>query len=218
MCGRFASFKNHEKLKNIFDLKNKSEKIHPSFNVSPGQNINIIFHYDFHNYLLESNWGYSFINNDTQRKQIVINSRMETITTKLLFKDSFLKRKCIIPINGYYEWGVKSGEKKPYYIQLGDGELIYLAGIWRKENHNEKKIKVFSILTKAANFTIQKVHHRMPVIFNANEAVQYLENQNNNTFINNLTKTDEIDLKFYEVSKHVNNPKNDDAKCIEEIN
>ena len=42
MCGRFASYKHHEKLNKIFDLKNKAENQFKSYNVTPGQNINII--------------------------------------------------------------------------------------------------------------------------------------------------------------------------------
>ena len=132
MCGRFASYKNLNKLKNIFNITNSDFNISQSYNISPGQNVNIILSYKLENYLLESNWGYTFINSNAQNKQIVINSRIETINSKLLFKDSFLKRKCIIPANGYFECSQKRGEKKPYLIKLGDGELIYFAGIWRK--------------------------------------------------------------------------------------
>ena len=133
MCGRFASYKHHEKLNKIFDLKNKIENKLNSYNVTPGQNINIILNYNYYNYILESNWGYSFVNKTTNQNQTVINSRIETINDKLLFKESFTKRKCIIPINGYYEWKNNGNQKIPYFVQLGDGELIYLAGIWRKE-------------------------------------------------------------------------------------
>ena len=87
MCGRFASYKHHEKLNKIFDLKNKAEKQFKSYNVTPGQNINIILNYDYYNYILESNWGYNFVNKTTNQNQKVINSRIETINEKLLFKD-----------------------------------------------------------------------------------------------------------------------------------
>ena len=148
MCGRFASYKNLNKLKNIFNITNSDYNITQSYNISPGQNVNIILSYKSENYLLESNWGYTFINSNTQNKQIVINSRIETINSKLLFKDSFLKRKCIIPANGYFEWSQKEGQKKPYLIKLGDGELIYFAGVWRKEKYNDDNRRVFSIITK----------------------------------------------------------------------
>ena len=215
MCGRFASYKNLNKLKNIFNITNSDFNITQSYNISPGQNVNIILSYKLENYLLESNWGYTFINSNNQNKQIVINSRIETINSKLLFKDSFLKRKCIIPANGYFEWSQKEGEKKPYLIKLGDGELIYFAGVWRKEKYNDDKQRVFSIITKAANKKINQIHHRMPVVLNANNAQDYLETKDNNLIFDNF---EDVDLNFSEVSKYVNNPKNNDEKCITTIN
>ena len=215
MCGRFASYKNLNKLKNIFNITNSDFNITQSYNISPGQNVNIILSYKLENYLLESNWGYTFINSNTQNKQMVINSRIETINSKLLFKDSFLKRKCIIPANGYFEWSQKEGEKKPYLIKLGDGELIYFAGVWRKEKYNDDKRRVFSIITKAANKKINEIHHRMPVVLNANNAQDYLETKDNNLIFDNF---EDVDLNFSEVSKYVNNPKNNDEKCITTMN
>ena len=214
MCGRFASYKNLNKLKNIFGVINSDFNLIQSYNISPGQNVNIILSYKFENYLLSSNWGYNFINSKTQNNQSVINSRIETINSKLLFKDSFLKRKCIIPANGYFEWSQKEREKKPYYIQLGAGELIYFAGVWRKEKYNDNKRRVFSIITKAANLNIIKIHHRMPVVLNANAAQDYLELKDDNLNLNNF---DDVDLKFTEVSKYVNSPKNNDEKCIAQL-
>ena len=215
MCGRFASYKNLNKLKNIFNITNSDFNITQSYNISPGQNVKIILSYKLENYLLESNWGYTFINSNTQNKQMVINSRIETINSKLLFKDSFLKRKCIIPANGYFEWSQKEGEKKPYLIQLGDGELIYFAGVWRKEKYNDNKRRVFSIITKPANKKINEIHHRMPVVLNTNNAQDYLETKDNNLIFDNF---EDVDLNFSEVSKYVNNPKNNDEKCITTIN
>jgi len=215
MCGRFASYKNLNKLKNIFDLNKTNYNTVSSYNIAPGQDVNIVLNYEYQNYLLASNWGYNFINYKTQNKQIVINCRIETINTKLLFKDSFLKRKCIIPANGYYEWNNIGSEKKPYFVQLGDGELIYFAGVWRKEKHKNNKRRVFSIITKAANKNINKIHHRMPIVLNANNAVDYLDNRNNNL---SFDEFEEIDLSFHEVSKFVNNPKNNDEKCIMPLN
>ena len=219
MCGRFATFKHHEKLNKIFDLKNKVENKFKSYNVTPGQNINIIINYNYYNYILESNWGYSFVNKTTNQNQTVINSRIETINDKLLFKESFTRRKCVIPINGYYEWKNNGNQKIPYFIQLGDGELIYLAGIWRKELKGDKKVRVFSIITCNADSKIKHIHNRMPIILNLNEAFGYMDNERSDQIINDKIKSDsDIDLKFHEVSKYVNNPHNNDYKCIEPIN
>ena len=93
--------------------------------------------------------------------------------------------------------------------------MIYFAGVWRKEKYNNDKRRVFSIITKAANLNINKIHHRMPLVLNANAAQDYLEFKDNNL---NFKNFEDVDLKFTEVSKYVNNPKNNDQKCITSIN
>ena len=59
----------------------------------------------------------------------------------------------------------------------------------------------------------------MPIILNSNEAFEYMDSDTSNKIINYKTRNDgDIDLKFHEVSKYVNNPQNNDFKCIEPIN
>ena len=60
------------------------------------------------------------------KNQLIINSRLETINSKLLFKESFLKRKCIVLANGYFEWKSLNNEKLPYFINLPEKELFFL--------------------------------------------------------------------------------------------
>ena len=92
---------------------------------------------------------------------------------------------------------------------------MYLAGIWKYINFKKDDKKVFTIITKNSNKNIRKIHHRMPIILNANNALEYLDNKNNNLLFDNF---EEIDLSFHQVSKYVNNPKNNDEKCIIPLN
>ena len=99
MCGRFVSLNKKkiiEKSFNIFLTKNFLEQ---SYNVAPGQKINVILNNNKELILDSINWGYSFFDKNNNKDQTVINSRIETINSKFLFKDSFLKRKCIILAN-----------------------------------------------------------------------------------------------------------------------
>ena len=89
MCGRFASYKNFKNLKNIFSLNTKDTNILSSYNVSPGQQANIVLNYNHENYLLPSNWGFSFFNNNSQKTQIIINSRVETINSSFYLEILF---------------------------------------------------------------------------------------------------------------------------------
>jgi len=45
-----------------------------------------------------------------------------------------------------------------------------------------------------------------------------LENQNDNSILSEINKIQDIDLNYHEVSKFVNNPNNNELKCVQSIN
>jgi len=218
MCGRFISINNKKKVEKIFDVSEINNFEENSYNISPGQNINIIFSYQGKNIIDSFYWGYSFINKNTNILQNVINSRLETINSKLLFKESYLKRKCVILANGYYEWKRHLNSKIPYYISLPVNELICFAGIWRNENREGNNIKVCNIITKTASTNLSIIHDRMPFILSINDAMKYLVDETNDFSINNLNKSIDDDLDYYEVSNFVNKPTNISKDCITPLN
>ena len=122
----------------------------------------------------KASWGFSFYEEQYNLKKNIINSRLETIKEKILFKESFYKRRCIIPANGYYEWKHEKNFKQPFFINANELQTIFFAGIWSFDKSYAKKIKNFSIITKSAIDSIKHIHNRMPVIFSIEEAKNYL--------------------------------------------
>ena len=143
---------------------------------------------------------------------------METIQTKILLKESFEKRRCVIPANGYYEWSVKDNIKIPYFINIPDKETIYFAGIWKYFNFKKSSMKVFSIITKPANNLLKEIHDRMPVTLSAEESKDYLDHNNSDYLKNNVKSILEEYFEFFKISKFVNNPINNSSECIKPIN
>lgn len=107
----------------------------------------------------------------------LVNCRVETADQKLLWKDSWLQRRCIIPASWYYEWGIPPSEvgfrhaneqhrikKEKFAIQPEGYEITYLAGLYRFENHNGVQIPKFAVLTKEAVAPVSDIHDRMPLI------------------------------------------------------
>ena len=153
-------------------------------------------------------WGIN-----TGRKDILLfNSRSDTINIYPFYKKY---KRCVIIIEGYYEWKKinKGGNKiyrQPYYISLKEkdkDDLIYLAGLYSEEiDEDGFEYKSTSIITCNANKQLDSIHDRMPLIFkNFEEAEKYLNGANINTFIN---ETKKIEMNFYEVGDLVNNFKN----------
>ncbi len=218
MCGRFINTTNINKLKKIFEIKeslNAKEDI-ISYNIAPSQDVNIILNYNDLN-IEKVNWGIQFIDKSTDQIRTVINSRLETVNEKILFKESFLNKRCLIPANGYYEWQLSNGIKTPYFIQLSSLETIFFAGLWKFSNIKQSSKKTFTIMTKKANDMIKNIHIRMPVVLNINEAMNYMD-QTKNFMETKFVSTIEEDLEFFPVSKFVNSPFNNSIECIRSLN
>lgn len=113
-------------------------------------------------------------------KGLIINTRSETAMEKPLFRASMLERRCLVPCSWYFEWEerdapslqISATEKTPrkaaktkvkYAIRPRIPGIVYLAGIYRYEA--DRRLPVFSVLTRAPAPEIAFIHGRMPVIF-----------------------------------------------------
>ena len=90
-------------------------------------------------------------------KGVIINARSESVAEKYMFRDSFLKRRCIVPSTGYYEW---SKQKEKLRFNLPGQRMLYMAGIYQNTPEGLR----FVILTMEANDSVSPIHHRMPLI------------------------------------------------------
>ena len=108
-------------------------------------------------------WGYTI----PGLKRTVVNARSESAAAKQSFADSWNFHRCIIPASCYFEWehlSFPDGRKKTggkYKIFPADGNLTYLAGLYRIENG----LPEFVVLTKAPEANLFFIHDRMPLIF-----------------------------------------------------
>ena len=118
-------------------------------------------------------WGFT---HEATSKPI-INCRVETADQKSLWKDSWFRRRCVIPASWYYEWGISPSEigfhneneqhkikKEKYAIQPEGAEITYLAGLYRFEEHRGIQIPMFTVLTREAVAPVSSIHDRMPLI------------------------------------------------------
>src|SRR2546430_17120214 len=95
-----------------------------------------------------------------------INAMAETVEVKPVFRDAFQRRRCIVPVDSFYEWkklGPK--EKQPYAIALADRSLMALAGLWEpwKSRTNSETIRSVTIVTTTPNDLCAALHNAMPV-------------------------------------------------------
>jgi len=216
MCGRFVNLTKINSIKKKFNIISDINNDFISYNVAPSQNFFIIYK-DKEIKIDNACWGYSFFDKKQNYKKNIFNSRIETIREKILFKDSFFKRKCILSTNGYFEWSIIDGKKIPFFIHIPPNEQFYLAGVWKYADYKENKKKVFTIITKNSNSNIQNIHSRMPVILSFEESIEYLNNDNSYDLKYNTVSVIENELDFYPVSNFVNNPLNNTKNCIKQF-
>ncbi len=220
MCGRFSQFSHLEVLREYFTIDDFNFDLAPSYNVSPEDQIAVIVETEGRRILQTMKWGLiPFWSKTSKMEYSTINARGETLEVRPTFRYSFKNRRCIIPVDGFYEWKGPRGIKTPYYFHSKNNEPLAFAGlfdIWKSE---EQTINSTTIVTTCANDLVMKIHDRMPLILNKSEQELWL---NNNT--EDLDSIRELmtpyrgdDLESYAVSTYVNDPSNEGSQCIEPI-
>lgn len=108
-------------------------------------------------------WGYRQI----AGSGLIINARAESVTDKPMFKDSILRRRCVIPANAFYEW---NEQKEKVTFRFDDSSVMYMAGFFQKYEEGNR----FIILTTEANESMRPVHDRMPVLLDERELKDWI--------------------------------------------
>src|SRR5437773_2422513 len=110
------------------------------------------------------------------------NTRVETVTTKPFFREPFKKRRCLMPVSGYYEWQDTAEGKQPWYFTARDGSpVLTIAGLWDEWKNRETGDRLKScamIITKPNDF-VAEVHDRMPVLLKPDQLEHWLSGNMN---------------------------------------
>jgi putative SOS response-associated peptidase YedK len=94
----------------------------------------------------------------------MINARVETIAQKPAYKKALTTRRCVIPVNGYYEWQKIGNHKQPLYIHAKNGAPIPLSGVWERWTTRDGEVmESFAIVTRASSGFLEAIHDRMPL-------------------------------------------------------
>jgi putative SOS response-associated peptidase YedK len=151
----------------------------------------------------------------------MINARGETVAEKPAFRAAFRRRRCLVPMMGFYEWKKAAAGKVPHYVRLLNAEVFGVAGLYEywPGKDGAEPIESYAIITTDANEMMSKLHDRMPVILAEKDHAAWLDPRNENTGeLQQLLKPYPADeMTAHPVSKRVNSPKNDGAELIERV-
>jgi putative SOS response-associated peptidase YedK len=219
MCGRVGFFSQEQFIKEAAAILKKIQfdegMFHTSYNIAPSQGLGAILNSgDVVNshFGLIPNWA-------KDRKFQPINARAESITQKPTFRKPFQSQRCLIPINGFYEWQKSGSTKTPYWIYPTDNDYFALAGIydtWSDKSSGEI-ITSSAIITTEPNELMAPIHNRMPVILKKEDWNLWLDPEVKESEV--LTPllqpyANEL-MDAYAVSSFVNSPANNTRGCIE---
>ena len=206
MCGRYVVTnpvtKTNKIVKSAIQVEDKE-----NYNAHPYQKLPVIKKYKNGNTLENLKWG--IVPSWSKKKDFkpLINARLETIDEKISFKKLIKDFRCVAVADGFYEWKRDEKEKTPYYFVREDKKPIFIAGIYESDQ--------FCLITEKSDVNISKIHDRQPVIIDEKDIKSYL----NIEFeaVNILNDRNRPNLEFYEISKDVNKPNNNDISLIQKV-
>lgn len=220
MCGRFSQTKPSEIIAQAFCIADVPSLM-PRYNIAPTQTIGTVLQTadDSQRQFKMLHWGLiPGWAKDEKMGAKLINARAETVTEKPAFRTAFRKRRCLIVADGFYEWQHKNGQKQPFYFCMQDEQPFAFAGLWEVWKNGDKQITSCTILTTEANDLLKPIHDRMPVILAPKDYNLWLDSTVKTELLPSLLKPySSEEMNSYAVSKLVNNPSNDNDKCIQSI-
>jgi putative SOS response-associated peptidase YedK len=142
-------------------------------------------------------------------------SGASTSTTR--FRDAYRRRRCIVPVDGFFEWKAIKGQKakQPYAIAMKDGTPFGIAGIWEnwKDPASGEWTRTFAIITTDANELVGDIHDRMPVILSRYDYARWLSEEPD---ARDLMRPFPAELmRMWPISTRVNKPENDDPSILD---
>lgn len=212
MCGRFARYAAGPDLGALFGVEPPAG-LPPRFNLAPSQEALIVrVGAEGARELVVAIWGFELMRPDGSAG-LLINARCETAAKKPAFRDSFRRRRCLVPANGFYEWSA-GPPKVPHYLHRADGSCLAFAGLWEPARRpGAGALPRFTILTRDADAVASPIHDRMPVILPTEAFGPWLAGTAAEA-LDLLGMLHAAGLVASPVSRRVNDPGNDDPGCI----
>ena len=177
MCGRFVLF-TESLLEEVGEWESITEVHAPEglpparYNIAPTQPVAIVRVEDNTARIDPARWGLLPHWKKDMDGPPLFNARAETVATKPSFRDAFKAQRCVIPLDGYYEW--KSGDepkakKQPYYV-TGPHGLLWAAGLWAT---GMDRLSATMVTTEATE-EMAWLHGRLPKFLTQDEIAPWL--------------------------------------------
>lgn len=225
MCGRFAQTTPPDELRRRFRTTNLLINPDPLWNAAPTNwAMAVRWNRETNERSLDKlRWGLVPMGApDLSFAAKQINARAETLTERPAYREAYIKRRCLVPIDAFYEWKTldakgSAGAKQPYAIAMPDGEPMVLGGLWERwrDKTTREITRSFAIVTVPANDQLRSLHERMPLILEERDWGAWLGETGADPAP--LLQTYRKALKLWPVSTRVNSVRNNDAGLLDPL-
>jgi len=225
MCGRVRLSSDVSEIKLVFSIPphRPTPNFPPSWNAAPTDQLPVVRYerkagersLDLLRWGLVPYWA-----KDLNVGFANINAKAEGIDNRPAFREAFQRRRCLMPVNNFYEWKKTGTGKQPYAIALADRGLMALAGLWENwRSPTGEWVRSFAIITTAPNELCAELHNRMPAVLKPEAWALWLgEEPAEQAELKALLKPfPSEEMTCWPVSSRVGNVRNNDASLIEPI-
>ncbi len=193
----------------------------PRYNIAPSQELLTIIQSGNEPAFEVMTWG--LIPSWSREPVGLINARAETLEEKPSFSESFIRRRCLIPADGFYEWQRNGKTRQPYYFQMKDEVAFAFAGLWDSwrnpgNEFSSAAVTSCSIITTSPNELLATIHDRMPVILSPEDYDRWLrEDARPDELKELLAPFPAGEMKSFPVSAEVNHARAEGPQLVEPV-
>lgn len=220
MCGRFTLTPSAAEIAEHFGLDAIPE-VDARFNIAPTQDVLVVRNdaangtrqLEFRHWGLVPRWA-----RDRAGAAKRINARAETASEKASFRDALRTRRCLVPMDGYYEWKTEGRRKRPHLVRLGQGELFSVGGLYEHWRSPEGEVlESVTLLTQPANESLRSLHHRMPVVIAPDGYEAWLDREvlEGDVALRSVDPALGTALETRAVGDRVSNARNEGPACLD---
>lgn len=219
MCGRFVLYSGIDTLAALLDARPAGVGLTPSYNIAPTRSIvaaRTSQAGDRELALLR--WGLvPSWSRGPDARYAMINARCETAAERPAYRAAFRHRRCLVPMDGFYEWTRHpDGGRQPWFLRVAGGGPFAVAGLWEHwSGSGGEEIHSCTLLTTAANAAVAPIHDRMPLIVEPRAYDRWMDTEVGADDLAALCRSPErLRIELQPVDRRVNSVRNDDPELI----
>lgn len=218
MCGRYVLATGASELAAAFGAVDSSLEVRPNWNVAPSVSVPIVLREGSASpNLVAATWGLDAPWSD---RGLVINARCESVGQKRLFARLLAGGRCIVPMDGYYEWrrstGPGRGSKIPFFIRPRAGLALDIGGTGAALGLHDRDAGRMVLLTRDAPPGVAEIHDRMPLLADRDLAESWLNGSCDPTDLAGPPPEDEL-MEWWEVDRAVNSSRSSGPGLLDPV-